>query len=396
MSALVGGWLGFHAAAEPLLAVVTTIAGATAATNLALILVGVARERAPRPEPAAERTLGRAGAVHRSRPDGARSRRGASHAPRLEVELERIAPELDRLLARQRHDKLRARLGQVSLSAVAGGPEVIERGASIGELPNALTDREELDRRLAGRRPAVFLDYDGTLTPIVDRPEDAVISESMRVAVRAVARRCTVCVVSGRDRKVVQELMGVDDLVVAGSHGFDIWSPAEGTIEHQAGAGFEDLLERVTNRLHEEVDSIEGALIEPKKASVAIHYRLVSEPERPRIREIVEGLLAAHPDELKVTPGKMVYELQPKLEWDKGRAVLYLLEALGLDRDELVPLYLGDDITDEHAFEALAGRGIGVFVGSPDDPEVGERRTAADFVLASTQEVERFLDALAR
>jgi trehalose 6-phosphate phosphatase len=157
----------------------------------------------------------------------------------------------------------------------------VQDGASIADLPHALADHERLREQLAGRQPAVFLDYDGTLTPIVDRPEDAVISESMRDAVRGLAGRCTVCVVSGRDRPVVQELMGVDDLVVAGSHGFDIWSPEGGAIEHQAAAGSEELIERVTARLRDELDSIDGALVEPKKASVAAHYRLVSEEERP-------------------------------------------------------------------------------------------------------------------
>jgi trehalose 6-phosphate phosphatase len=90
----------------------------------------------------------------------------------------------------------------------------------------------------------------------------------------------------------------------------------------------------------------------------------------------------------------MVYELQPKLDWDKGKAVLYLLDALDLERDD-VCRSTSDDITDGHAFEALSGRGIGVFVGRADDPEVGGR-TAAHFVLDSTEEVERFLDTLAR
>jgi trehalose 6-phosphate phosphatase len=272
----------------------------------------------------------------------------------------------------------------------------VRAGASIADLPHALADHERLRERLAGRQPAVFLDYDGTLTPIVDRPEDAVISETMREAVRGLAGRCTVCVVSGRDRPVVQELMGVDDLVVAGSHGFDIWSPEGGAIEHQAAAGSEGLLERVTSRLRDELDPVEGALIERKKASVAVHYRLVSEEERPAVEAVVERLLADYAEELKVTPGKMVYELQPKLDWDKGKAVLYLLDALDLERDDIVPFYIGDDITDEHAFEALSRRGIGVFVGRADDPEVGGRTTAADFVLDSTEEVERFLDTLAR
>jgi trehalose 6-phosphate phosphatase len=129
---------------------------------------------------------------------------------------------------------------------------------------------------------------------------------------------------------------------------------------------------------------------------VAAHYRLVSEDERPRVGRVVEKILAEHPDGLKVTPGKMVYEVQPNIDWDKGKAVLYLLGALDLDRDDVVPIYLGDDITDEHAFEALATKGIGIFVGRADDPEVAGRTTAADYVLHDVPEVERFLDTLAR
>lgn len=269
--------------------------------------------------------------------------------------------------------------------------------ASIDALPNALADAARFKERLRGRSPAVFLDYDGTLTPIFDRPEDARISPSMRVAVRGLAKRCTVCVVSGRDRLVVQELMGVDDLVVAGSHGFDIWSPTDGTIEHDAGSGSEELVQRVTERIREEVHGIDGALVEPKKASVAVHYRLVRhDRDREKISHLVDTLLADRPGELKVTPGKMVYELQPNLDWDKGKAVLFLFEALGLDRHDVVPLYLGDDHTDEHAFEALRGDGIGIFVGRGDDPENAGRTTAADYVLDSTEEVQRFLDRLAR
>jgi trehalose 6-phosphate phosphatase len=265
----------------------------------------------------------------------------------------------------------------------------------IGDLPHALERGEEVEERLGGKPPAVFLDYDGTLTPIVDRPEDAIISESMREAVEDLAKRCTVCVVSGRDRKVVQELMGVDDLVVAGSHGFDIWSPEEGRIEHDAGSGSGGALDEAKARLEREVGSIEGALIEEKSVSVAVHYRLVPEAERSRIKSVVDALLADHPDELKVTPGKMVYEVQPKIDWDKGKAVLYLLEVLNLEGDA-TPMYLGDDVTDEDAFRALEGRGVGVFVGHADDPEVAGRTTSADYVLHTFEEVERFLDALAR
>jgi trehalose 6-phosphate phosphatase len=118
------------------------------------------------------------------------------------------------------------------------------RHSNTARLPNALDDGDELTARLAGKRLAVFLDYHGTLTPIVDRPEDALVSDSMREVVRGLATRCPVCVVSGRDRQVVQQLMGIDDLVVAGSHGFDIWSPGSGTIERQEVERFLDGLAR--------------------------------------------------------------------------------------------------------------------------------------------------------
>ncbi len=266
--------------------------------------------------------------------------------------------------------------------------------AEVAQLPDALAS-ESLKQRLAESRPAAFLDYDGVLTPIVQRPEDAVMSESMRATVRDLATRCPVCVVTGRDRQVVQELMGIDDLIVAGSHGFDIWSP-QGAISHDALGEFQGLVQEVTDRLRADLGALPGVTIEPKRASVAAHYRLAAEADRDRVRAEVESLLAEYPDQLKVTPGKMVFELQPKLDWNKGRAVLYLLDALGLAAQGVLPLYLGDDITDEDAFGALRERGIGILVGDPEDPEMSGRRTAADYRLTSVDHVEQFLASLAR
>jgi trehalose 6-phosphate phosphatase len=267
----------------------------------------------------------------------------------------------------------------------------------IDDLPNPLTQETDLAVRLGAGRPAVFLDYDGTLTPIVERPEDAVLSASMREVVRALAERCPVCVVSGRDWQVVQQLMGLRNLIVAGSHGFDIWSPDEGTIEREMGSsGIADLLEEVTAQLREALDAIDGAEVEPKKSSVAVHVRRVADAERAAVERAVDTVLAEHPDELRKMRGKMVYDFLPRIDWDKGKAVLYLLEALDLNRDDVVPLYLGDDVTDEDAFRALQGCGIGIFVGRVDDPEVAERTTAADYILHSVDEVQAFLDSLAR
>jgi trehalose-phosphatase len=265
----------------------------------------------------------------------------------------------------------------------------------IGDLPHALDESKELAKRFVDKLPAVFLDYDGTLTPIRERPEDAVISDSMREAVRRLAECVPVIVVSGRDREVVQQLMGLDNLIVAGDHGFDIWSPTEGFIHHTEGASFDDLLHEVEARLRAELADIPGVLIEPKKSSVAVHFRLVAEEQRPAVKKLVDTILSEHPEELKVTPGKMVFEIQPGLDWNKGEAVLYLLKVLDLDRDDVIPIYLGDDITDEDAFRAIAGRGVGIFVGSASNPETAAHITAADYILNTIEEVEHFLNRLA-
>ncbi len=260
----------------------------------------------------------------------------------------------------------------------------------VVELASALSP--EFARVAASRRTAVFLDYDGTLTPIVERPQDAVLSVGMRTVVSELADRCPVCVVSGRDREVLQALMGIGNLTVAGSHGFDIWTPDGGVLERR-GAEQAGLIKQVTEQLRRDTSSIPGVLIEPKALSVALHFRQVPDGRRGEVLRLVDTVLLEHPGELKVTPGKMVREIQPNVEWDKGRAVFYLLHVLGLECADVLPIYLGDDETDEHAFIALGARGIGILVLAGG--ERGES-TAARFTLQGTAEVERFLDSVGR
>ncbi|HSP56965.1 MAG TPA: trehalose-phosphatase, partial [Halomonas sp.] len=117
--------------------------------------------------------------------------------------------------------------------------ELMQNGALQKELlPDALGDFERLVERLGHRRPAIFLDYDGTLTPIVDRPELAVLDGAMRATLQRLAQRCTVAIVSGRDRANVAEMVGLDNLVYAGSHGFDITGPDGLHMQHERAAEF--------------------------------------------------------------------------------------------------------------------------------------------------------------
>ena len=254
-------------------------------------------------------------------------------------------------------------------------------------LPSALDRMEEIERRLRGRRPAVFLDYDGTLTPIVPRPEDARISEEMRQAVKELAARCPVAIVSGRDLRDVRQLAGVEEIFYAGSHGFDIAGPAGRKMEFQLGTDYLPALDKAEQALHEHLGDIEGAQVERKKFAIAVHFRRVTENRFREVEQAVEEVLAANQG-LRKTGGKKIFELRPDIDWDKGKALLWLLEQLDLDGPEVLPLYLGDDLTDEDALRELQGRGLGILVRDE------ERPTAAAYALEDPDEVRRFLQQL--
>jgi trehalose-phosphatase len=256
----------------------------------------------------------------------------------------------------------------------------------ITALPHALAHLATLTADIDGRRPAVFLDYDGTLTSIVDDPADAVLSEAGRRAISRLARLCTVAVISGRDLADARDMIGIDDLVVAGSHGFDIAGPGW-EHQHQAGSGALPALAAAADELERELGSVPGALVERKQFAVTVHFRRVDPAEHARFDDVVERIARAHP-ELRRTGGKMIHELRPDIEWDKGRALRFLLTQLRLDTSDIIPIYLGDDETDEDAFRALAGRGLGILVA--DEP----RQTHATFVLRDVAAVEAFLRRL--
>jgi alpha,alpha-trehalase len=258
-------------------------------------------------------------------------------------------------------------------------------GHRPGSLPSALDHVPAIVRRAAGRPLGVFLDYDGTLTPIVSRPDLAVLPPATREALRELATRCTVAIVSGRDLADVQRLVDVTELFYSGSHGFDIAAPDGGRREHPRGADYLPALDAAQALLQERLAPVPGALVERKRFSLAAHFRLVGESDVPRVREAVDDALAERP-QLRLAHGKMVFELRPRIEWHKGKAVRWLVEVI---RDAgggpLTPLYIGDDVTDEDALEEIRADGIGVFVGESD------RQTAAHYRLADPTEVQRLL-----
>ncbi|MFO7974991.1 MAG: trehalose-phosphatase [Candidatus Hydrogenedentota bacterium] len=252
--------------------------------------------------------------------------------------------------------------------------------------PSALGQFDAIANVLGEKRVAVFLDYDGTLTPIVKDPDQAFMLDDMRETVRQLAELTTLAIISGRDRAVVENFVQIDGLVYAGSHGFDIRGP-DIRREHEGGVAALDPLDQAEHNLRERLRNVQGALVERKKFALAIHYRNVSESDTNTVVSAVEEEHKKHP-ELRRRGGKKVVELLPDVEWNKGKALLWLFDILGLERSSACPLYIGDDITDEDAFAVLEDIGIGIVVGDETLP------SRASYWLRDPDEVRSFLEKL--
>ncbi len=252
-------------------------------------------------------------------------------------------------------------------------------------LTSALVYQQKILARTHDRDPWFFLDYDGTLSPIVDDPDKAVISEELRETLRELSRICKVSVVSGRDRADVKEKVGLDNLVYAGSHGFDITGPNDLNQQHEKGQQLMPVLEKAHKTLQEVLADIPGAHVERKKYAVAVHYRRVQNTGHVNtLKQKVEEV-ARQFSELKQSPGKKIIELKPALDWHKGKAVRWLLQTLGDKNTRYLPIYIGDDTTDEDAFKELGDEGVGIMVGGHG------QQTAANWALDSVEDVQRFL-----
>jgi alpha,alpha-trehalase len=245
---------------------------------------------------------------------------------------------------------------------------------------------DEVRGILGKKKPVFFLDYDGTLTPIVERPELAIMQEDMRDIVRRLSERYTVAIVSGRMRKDVENLVGVKGIFYAGSHGFDIKGPGFSMVEARAKEVI-PVISQIASQLKEELGRLEGILIEEKRFSVAVHYRLVKQIYLERIKRVVDNIIRLHKS-LRLMSGKKVFEILPDIDWDKGRAVRWIIEALKISWKEHSVVYLGDDVTDEDAFRVIRQRGVGILVSHEDRP------SAAYFRLASVAEVKRLFESV--
>ncbi len=251
--------------------------------------------------------------------------------------------------------------------------------------------RRRLTPWLAARPSAmVFLDFDGTLTPIVERPEDARLAARTRAVLVQAARHSAldVVIVSGRALDDVRRRVGVPGITYVGDHGFEIEGPGV-SLRHDGVAHYRAAIERAADEL--EALGVPGALVERKPATVSYHLRRVPAERRAEAELAAEEIFRRL--QLRMNRGKMVLEGRPPLDWHKGQAVLHVLvQRHGVDWPSRArALYIGDDVTDEGAFESLRGIGRSIQISATGS----DAATAADYRLPDPASVVKLLRWLA-
>jgi trehalose-phosphatase len=252
--------------------------------------------------------------------------------------------------------------------------------------------QNNLEKHIANKFVLLLLDYDGTLTPIVENPDKALISKKTRDLLKklSVNLRCRIAIVTGRAAKDIKGKIGIKNIIYASNYGLQIQGPK---IKFTAPlpADFHKVLRKIKSHLKKTLRSVKGLLLEDKKVTISVHYRLVN---NQYVSFVVWTLLKIttpyiHKKEIVVNFGKKVFEIKPPIEWNKGIAVLWLLnkhKPAFLDRP-ILPIYIGDDTSDEDAFETLKDKGLTIFVGHP-------KKSHAKYYLRNTREVFKFLKIL--
>ncbi len=254
--------------------------------------------------------------------------------------------------------------------------------------------QEVLTRLKSADNVILLSDFDGTLTPIVAKPEIAYLSDRTRRLLQEVIsrRKYTVGIVSGRALDDLKDRVGLQGIIYAGNYGLEIEAPWLKFVNPNAEA-IKPLLCDLHQQLSSGLKTIEGAFVENKGLSLSVHYRLVAEGQTDEVRSIVERItrIAVMKGTIQVTSGKKVYEVTPAIAWHKGKVIdlLFKEHTKRAGTGIALPVFLGDDVSDQEAFNTVdKHNGISIFVGK------GRTKSGARYFLKAPTEVEEFLERL--
>jgi len=250
---------------------------------------------------------------------------------------------------------------------------------------------DKIIKRIA-RAPRVFffLDYDGTLTPIVSKPEKARLKTAMRSRLLHLSgsRGIKIAVVSGRSLPDLQNIMGsIPGVIYVGNHGLEI-KGKDFSWDHPMAKQDSKIMKRIWDELKKNLHPVKGMMLENKTLGISLHYRLVAEERVAELYRDFQEIIApwVRRGVVSVHDGKKVWEIRSKAGlWNKGRIVQWLLrkyERQGV----FLPVFIGDDRTDEDAFKTL--RRFGISVKVTENPRA---LSAAKYYIHSPDDVFDFL-----
>ncbi len=246
-------------------------------------------------------------------------------------------------------------------------------------------DLKHLEPRVASSAQiALFLDFDGTISTIVPSPGDATLDPEIRSTLTRLAarREFNVSIVSGRAVADLQKRAGLANVIYAGNHGLEIEGTSTRFREPHAEA-FRPELRSLALQLKLALSDTEGLEIEDKCLSLSVHFRRVNEALHDWVRSVTFSTVARSRS-FTCSEGKMVVEVKPQVDWNKGHAVKWILREIV--PYSALPIYLGDDLTDEDAFGVIP-QGITIKVGDAAD-------SRAQYLVPNVRAVEQFLQWL--
>jgi len=212
-------------------------------------------------------------------------------------------------------------------------------------------------------------------------------------------------IVSGRERSDVKKRVSVDGLGYAGSHGFEIEINGE-IYEALQNKSIREDLDRMFGEITERLKNVKGCILEHNNWSLSVHYRCCeSEDDVDLVKHTVTDIYSnsshsqSYSQHLKISHGKKVLEIKPNVDWHKGKAVEHIMECYKKEKNieygEFLPVYIGDDRTDEDAFSQVqCVNGVGIIVADSDDKRIVEGETKAHYYVHNTDEVVTFLSSL--